>query len=73
MDFDNYASRIFTMDEAEEGTKRFAKKQKQKRFQNKKGNIVVMVTIEKSEFGQLKDKRYILPDGKSSLPYRHLA
>ena len=28
MDFDNYASRIFTMDEAEEGTKRFAKKQK---------------------------------------------
>ena len=28
MDFDNYASRIFTTDEAEEGTKRFAKKQK---------------------------------------------
>ena len=28
MDFDNYASRIFTTDEAEEGTKSFAKKQK---------------------------------------------
>ena len=32
-----------------------------------------MVTIEKSEFGQLNDKRYILPDGKGSLPYGHLA
>ena len=30
-----------------------------------------MVTIEKCEFGQLKDKRYILPDGISSLPYGH--
>ena len=30
-----------------------------------------MVTIEKCEFGQLNDKRYILPDGISSLPYGH--
>ena len=28
-----------------------------------------MVTIEKCEFGQLNDKRYILPGGISSLPY----
>ena len=32
---------------------------------------MVMVTIEKCEFGQLNDKRYILPDGISSLPYGH--
>ena len=56
MDFDNYASRILTLEEAEEGTKRFSKKQKQTEFQNKKGNMV-MVTIDKSEFGQLNDKR----------------
>ena len=30
-----------------------------------------MVTTEKCEFGQLNDKRYILPDGISSLPYGH--
>ena len=30
-----------------------------------------MVTIEKCEFGQLNDKRYILLDGISSLPYGH--
>ena len=28
-----------------------------------------MVTVEKCEFGQLNDKRHILPDGISSLPY----
>ena len=70
MDFDNYAGRILTSDEARDGTKRFTKKQKQTRFQNKQGNMV-MVTIEKFEFAQLNDKRYILPDGISSLPYRH--
>ena len=32
---------------------------------------MVMVAIAKCEFGQLDDKRYILPDGISSLPYRH--
>ena len=32
---------------------------------------MVMVTIEKCEFGQLNDKRYILPDGISSLSYGH--
>ena len=72
MDFDNYASRILTLEEAEEGTKRFSKKQKQTRFQNKKSNMV-MVTIDKSEFGQLNNTRYILPDRISSLPNRHLA
>ena len=30
-----------------------------------------MVTIEKTEFGQLNDKRYILPDGISSFSYEH--
>ena len=30
-----------------------------------------MVTIEKCEFGQLNDKRYILPDGISYPPYGH--
>ena len=30
-----------------------------------------MVTIEICEFGQLNDKRYILPDGISSFPYGH--
>ena len=32
---------------------------------------MVIVTIEKCEFGQLNDKRYILPDGISSFPYGH--
>ena len=31
-----------------------------------------MVMIDKSNFGQLNDKRYILPDGMSSLPYGHI-
>ena len=70
MDFDNYASCILTIKEAKEGSRKFAKKQKQTHFQNKEGNMV-MVTIEKCEFGQLNDKRYILPDGISSLPYGH--
>ena len=30
-----------------------------------------MVTIEKSELGQLNDKWYVLPDGICSLPYEH--
>ena len=30
-----------------------------------------MVTIEKCEFRQLNDKKYILPNGISSLPYGH--
>ena len=30
-----------------------------------------MVTTEKAEFGQLNDKRYVLPDGISSLLYGH--
>ena len=34
MDFDNYSSRILSMEEAEGGTRRFSKKQKQTRFQN---------------------------------------
>ena len=70
MDFDKYASRILTIEDAREGTNRFANKQKQTRFQNNKGNMI-MVTIEKIEFGQLNDKRYALCDGISSLPYRH--
>ena len=32
---------------------------------------MIMVTIEKFEFAQLNNKRYILPDGISSLPYGH--
>ena len=70
MDFNNYAGRILTNDEAHHGTKRFANKQKQTIFQNKKGNII-MVTIEKFEFAQLNNKQYILPDSVSSLPYGH--
>ena len=38
MDFDNYASGILTSEDAEEETNRFAKNQKQTRFQNNKGN-----------------------------------
>ena len=72
MDFGIYTSRILTLEEAEKGTKRFSKKQKRTRFQNKKGNMV-MVTIDKSEFGELDDKHCILPDGIISLPYGHLA
>ena len=30
-----------------------------------------MVTVEKCEFGQLSDKRYVHPDGVFSLPYGH--
>ena len=63
----NYAIHRLTIKEAKEGSRRFAKEQKQTRFQNKKGTMV-MVTIEICEFGQLNDKRYILPDGISSFP-----
>ena len=70
MNFEKYARRILTINEAREGTYRFSKKQKQTRFKNKKGNMI-MVTGEKAEFGQLNDKRYVLPDGISSLPYGH--
>ena len=59
MNFDNYSSCILTIKEAKEGSSRFAKKQKQTCFQNKKGNMV-MVTIEKCEFGQLNDKRHLI-------------
>ena len=70
MNFEKYARRILTIVEAREGTNRFSKKQKQTRIENKKGNMI-MVTVEKAEFGQLNDKRYVLPDGISSLPYGH--
>ena len=73
MDFDNYPGRLLHMDEARGGANRFAKskKNKQTHFQNKNGNMC-MVTIEKSEFGQLNDRRYILfCDCISSLPYGH--
>ena len=70
MDVGNYASCILIIKEAKEGSRRFAKKQKQTRFQSNKG-IMVMVTIEKCELGQLTDKRYILSDGISSFPYGH--
>ena len=33
---------------------------------------MVMVTIEKCEFGQLNVKRYILPNVVKSLPHRHI-
>ena len=58
MDFDNYTGRILHIDEAREGTNRFVKKNKQIRFQNKKGNKY-MVTIEKNEFGKFKVKTLI--------------
>ena len=32
---------------------------------------MVMVTIDKCEFDQLNDRRYILPDNINSLPYGH--
>ena len=70
MDIANYASCILTIKEAKKGSREFVKKQKQTRFQNKKGNMG-MVTIEKCEFRQLNDKKYILPNGISSLPYGH--
>ena len=52
------------MEEAKEDKRPFAKKQKQTRFQNKKGNMV-MITIKKCQFRQLSDKSYIPPDGKT--------
>ena len=70
MDFDKYASRILTLAGTQEGTNRFAKKQKTARFKNHKGNMI-METIEKCEIGQLNDKRYVFPNGISSLPYGH--
>ena len=70
MNFHKYASRITSIDDARNETNRFAKKNKQTRFHNKKGNMI-MVTVEKSEFGQSKNKRYLFPDGISSLPHGH--
>ena len=70
MNFEKYARPILTIAKAREGTNRFSKKQKQTRFENKKGNMI-MVTVEKAEFGQLNDERYVLTDGISSLPYGH--
>ena len=61
MNFDNYVSSILMLEEVKEGSKRFAKQQKQTRFQRKKGNMV-MVAINKCKFGQLNDKNYILPN-----------
>ena len=46
MDSDKYEGRVLTIEDAREGTNRFANKQKQTIFQNKKGNMIV-VTIEK--------------------------
>ena len=43
MDFDNYASRILTIKVAKEGSRRFAKKQKQTCFQNKIENMVMVI------------------------------
>ena len=59
MNFKKYARRILMIAEAREGTNRFSKKQKQMRFENKKENMI-MITVEKAEFGQLNDKRYVL-------------
>ena len=67
MNFEKYAGQILTIDEAREGTNRFSKKQKQTRFENKREYD--LVTVEKAELGQLNDKRYVLPDGISSLAY----
>ena len=62
IDFDNYHGQISEIDEPREGASRFAKKNKWTSFWNKKGNMY-MVTIEKGEFGQLNDKRYLSCDG----------
>ena len=70
MDCGKYKGSILTIEQARGGTNRFANKQKQTIFQNKKGNMI-MVTIEKCKFGQLNDRRYILFDGISSIPYEH--
>ena len=55
------------MEEAKEDMRPFAKKQKQTRFQNKKGNMV-MIPIKKCQFRQLSDKSYIPPDGYQFTP-----
>ena len=70
MDFDNYAGRILHTGEAREGANRFATKNKEARFRNKKSNTY-MVTIEKSEFGQLNNKRYLSCHSILSLSYGH--
>ena len=70
MDFDNYASHILMLEEAKEGSKRFAKKQKLTLFQTKRGNTA-MVPIDKCKFSQLNNKRCILTDGIISFPYGH--
>ena len=70
MDSDEYEGRILTIEDAHEGTNRFANKQKQTIFQNKKGDMI-MVTSEKYEFGHLNDKRYILCAGISCITYGH--
>ena len=70
MDFDNYAGRILHTGEAREGANRFATKNKETRFRNKKSNTY-MVTIEKSEFGQLNNKRYLSCHSILSLSYGH--
>ena len=36
MNFEKYAGRMLTIDEAREGTNRFSEKQKQTRFENKR-------------------------------------
>ena len=33
---------------------------------------MIMFKVEKAELGQLNDKRYVLSDGISSLPYGHM-
>ena len=49
-----------------DGTNKSAKNNKKNKNKN-----MMMVTAEKSKLGELNDKRYVFPDGISSLPYRH--
>ena len=69
MTFETYAERIMELKEYTEQDKK-PKRFFQRRFHAKNTNMQI-VTIKKSKFAGLIDKRFYFSDGICSLPYGH--
>lgn len=70
MSFQAYTERIMNLREYQQGDKKL-KKMIQRRFQVQNTKMK-MVSIKKSQFTGLSDKKYYFSDGITSLPYGHL-
>ena len=69
MNFEAYSERIINLREYQQESKK-PKKMIQRRFQVKTIEMK-MVSIKKSQFPCLNDKRYYFSDGITSFPYEH--